>query len=37
MRLPEQVRVAGVDGIGHLILDEAPEQVERLARPFLAS
>jgi pimeloyl-ACP methyl ester carboxylesterase len=29
-------RVELLDGIGHLILDEAPDQVERLARPFLA-
>ena len=29
-------RLELLDGVGHFILDEAPEQVERLARPFLA-
>jgi pimeloyl-ACP methyl ester carboxylesterase len=32
----EDWRLELLDGIGHFILDEAPEQVERLARPFLA-
>ena len=32
----DEWRLVVLDGIGHLILDEAPEQVERLARPFLA-
>jgi pimeloyl-ACP methyl ester carboxylesterase len=28
-------RLELLDGVGHFILDEAPEQVERLVRPFL--
>jgi pimeloyl-ACP methyl ester carboxylesterase len=30
-------RLELLDGVGHFILDEAPERVERLVRPFLAS
>ncbi|HKO26358.1 MAG TPA: alpha/beta hydrolase [Solirubrobacteraceae bacterium] len=33
----DQWRLELLDGVGHLILDEAPEQVERLVRPFLTS
>jgi pimeloyl-ACP methyl ester carboxylesterase len=28
-------RLELIDGVGHFILDEAPERVARLVRPFL--